>query len=208
MVEDEQKKNDFLNKKSIEISLRKFNDFASDVLNSDYDNFSNAFTILMNFFETDFVFSRLHKELSLIDVNFDKWWSERQATGGSFIGSKQWILPINEDERIAILFRICLKVQSGDIDPAQNIGRDFFAKRYDNLHDYIQHFTENVVSPLLRSIGYKVEEIAEKIEYDYPDDRLIPSNIIVFYQDNSVTVKDTEFNADSIIGEGNKIDKK
>jgi hypothetical protein len=192
--------------KSVEISFRKFNDYASDVIHSDYNTFDTRFNIFIHHCETDPIMKIITSQLKQMDVNFQQWWSEGHQTMGSMIGSAQFSLPLDETLRDALLYQLLLKIQSGEIKFV-TFCMDFFGETNYNL--LINSFNRAVFKPLVRSIGYKLEEISDSIATELQIKQEVPINMFYVYNDYTVTMgSDNEFGGDAVIGGGAAFVKK
>lgn len=193
-------------KKRVELSFRKFSDYASDVLSSNYHTFDTRFNILLNHCENDVIMSIISNQLKSIDAHFDEWWEKGMSTGGSFVGSKQFDLPVDETERDSLLYQFCLKIN----DRSLNFSRfclDFFGAT--NFDEMVWAFNDAIVKPMVRSINYKLEEIMYDIKQNSESDQDIPIKFLYVYQDFSTLINgDVEISGDGAIGEGSKIEKK
>ena len=160
----------YFKRKEVEISFRKFSDYASDVINSDFHTFSTRFKIFIHLCETDPVLKIITIQLKETDVGFQKWWENSQNTGGSMLGSKEINLPVDEDLRDALLYQLLLKFHSKEID-FMSYCLDYFGET--NFDMMVHSFISAIFLPLVRSINYKLEEIAESIETELqPQEKL------------------------------------
>lgn len=193
-------------KKRVELSFRRFNDFASDVLSSEYSTFDSYLNIFINHCENDEIMSIICHQLKYDNTVFDEWWSESDL--GEIIhqvGSTKLNLPINEKQRDALLYQICLEVNKGETE--------FFSVYYDfnncSPDEAVLNFIKIFVRGMVRSIGYKLEEIMYEAERELEDDRYIPVRVFYVYQDFSTTINgDVNTKGDAAIGEGASIEKK
>jgi hypothetical protein len=194
-------------RKQVEISFRKFNDYAVYLLSSSYNLFNTRFNIFLNHCETDEVMSVICNQLKNTDVNVDEWYEKGRSTGGSFVGSCQFDLPVDETERDALLYKLCIKVNKREID-LFGFCIEFFGDG--NFDAMVEEFKEAIVRPMVDSIGYKLEEITYEAEIELEkDDRYIPVNIFYVYQNYSTNVNgDINTKGDAAIGEGASIEKK
>lgn len=189
-------------RKQIELSFKKFNGFANDVLSSNYHIFNSRFNIFIYHCENDPVMSVICNQLKSVDIGFDEWWIKCKRTGGSSV----FDLPLDETKRDALLYQLCIKVSKVEIDYF-DFSRSFFGASTKSLS--ISAFNEAIVKPMVRSIGYKLEEIEYDIETDLIDERYIPVTVFHVYQDHSTNiVGDVNIKGDAAIGKGVKIEKK
>ena len=192
--------------KTVEISFRKFSDYASDVIQSDFHTFPTRFKIFLHLCETDPVLRIITTQLKATDVNFQKWWEDSQKTGGSFVGSKQFDLPVEENLRDALMYQLILKFQSGEIQ-LQSFCMDYFGET--NFDEMNRAFISAIFLPLVRSINYKLEEILDSMRVELQSEQTVPITMLSVYNDHSVTIGDgNEFAKDTVIGTGGILDKK
>lgn len=195
-----------LDRKRMELSFRKFNDFANDALSSNYHLFNTRFNIFINHCENDPVMSIICNQLKSIDIEFDKWWTKCMRAGGSTLRKGVFDLPVDETKRDALLYQICLKVNRDEINYF-DFSMKFFGSSSKSVA--INAFNEAIVKPLVRSINYKLEEIMYDIENDLRGERYIPIKVLNVYLNSSTIVNgDVNIKGDSVIGEGASIEKK
>jgi hypothetical protein len=100
----------------IQETKRKFANNATDLSNSNGHTFDSALNIFLDFCESDEIMASITKPLkesSTIDIA--KWYEDFSKSGGSMIGSGRFVLPANEEDRLALLYRLLLRVHSGEI---------------------------------------------------------------------------------------------
>lgn len=150
--------------KRIERSFRRFRDYSGDLLNSNSKTFSNNINIFIDFFENDEIMRIISAQLkSNKNVDMDKWYSDFQKTGGSFIGSKKYVLPTNEEDRISILYQFLLKIHSNEID-FHRFCLDACGET--NFNKMVLAFNDAISRPLIRDLGYRLDEITETTDSD------------------------------------------
>lgn len=193
-------------RKQVEISFRKFSDYASDVVSSNSNIFYTRLNIFIHHCESDPVMSFICNQLKNIDTNFEEWLRKGESTGGSMVGSCQFNLPVDEKARDALLYQLCLKINKNEID-LFGFCLDFFGSH--GLDGMIYDFNEAIIKPMVRSIGYKLEEIEYDIETDLQGERYIPITVLNVYQDFSTTVNgNVNTEGDAAIGKGASIETK
>lgn len=183
--------------KQVELSFRRFRDFASDVFDSDFHTFDSRFDILVHHCENDEVMKIITSQLKEIDTNFQEWWERAQNTGGSMIGSKQLSLPIDERKRDALMYQLILKIQNKKINFAQ-FCMDYFGET--NYNAMIVAFNDGILRPLIRSIIYKLEEISDEITRVLSKQQDVPTRMFLVYQDYSVNVGDGNVISAEVVG--------
>ena len=191
---------------NVRSSFVKFDEYADDVLSSEYSTFDSNFEIFIDHCENDEIMSIICNQLKCDNTIFDQWWSENDMDGFiSQLGSKKFNRPVDENKRIALYFQLCLKVNKQEI---QLIGfcQDFTNCSPDGAIDY---FNKNVVKPMVRSIKHKLDEIMSEATSERGDYRYIPINVFYVYQDFSTTVdSDVNTKGDAAIGKGASIETK
>jgi len=147
-------------------SIQRFNDYASDLIHSDMNNFDNRLNVLLEFFRTDELLSNIHNQLTdTSSINLNSWYDEVSKTRTGMAGSGKLILPVNLEERISLMYQILNLMQEDKKEPF-NFVRPFYTSRSNRFDDYVRFFNENFSEPLLREISYKLEDL----DLDLPED--------------------------------------
>lgn len=137
-------------------SIRKFEDIRLELETSNSKTFQTRFDRFVYFCENDEILKVISSRLKENpNANFDDWWEKGQKTGGQMIGSKEFSLPFDEDERDAILYQLVLKIFEKKITLSR-FCMDFFGTT--NLNIMVYDFIGAVLEPLNRSIRYQLEE--------------------------------------------------
>ena len=143
--------------KKIERSFRRFRDYSDDLLNSNSKTFSNNLNIFIDFCENDEIMRIISAQLkSNKNVDMDKWYSDFQKTGGSIKGSKECVLPIDEEDRISLLYQLLLKMKSHELD-FQGFCLEAYGKT--NVTEMVRAFNDAISRPLVRDLSYRLDEI-------------------------------------------------
>lgn len=191
--------------REVKKSFQKFQDYGSDVLNSDFHDFTARFKIFIHHCESDGIMKIITSQLKEMDVNFQEWWEKGQKTGGSMVGSKRFDLPLDEGERDALMYQLILKFSTGEINLMQ-FCVDYFGEN--QFVQMIRQFNRAILIPLIRSISYKLREILDAIEEELPEKEDVPIAMLLVYQDHRLTIgSENIFLGDSIIGGGSRIEK-
>lgn len=190
--------------KKIERSFRRFRDHSEDLLNSDYNSFSNNLNIFIDFCENDEIMRIISAQLKTNEnVDINHWYSDFQNTGGSFIGSKKYLLPTNEEDRISLLYQLLLKMHSGEID-FQRFCIDAYGKT--NFDEMVWAFNDVISRPLIRDLGYRLDEIIETTNSDL--EVPIGKLVIIKTGDRSVnTIAIGENIKQTVISQSSKLDE-
>lgn len=156
--------NEMYDHKKIERAFRRFRDYSETLVNSNSKTFSNNLNIFINFCENDEIMHIISTQLkSKKNVEINRWYKDFQKTGGSFIGSKKYVLPTNEEDRISLLYKLLLKIHSNEID-FQRFCIDAYGKT--NFNDMVWAFNDAISRPLIRDLGYRLDDIIETTNND------------------------------------------
>jgi len=196
---------DKFDQKKVDISFRKFSDYASDIFSSDTNTFDIRYSIFLHHCENDEILKIITNQLKSIDVQIDDWWKKGIESAGSFVGSARFDLPLDETDRDALLYQFCLKIHSGEFS-FQRFCMMHLGKS--NYNEMVYAFNNAIIHPLVRSINYKIEEIRYEVDKTYSTYQEIPIQIFNVYQDNSTKITgNVEIQGDGVIGDGSKIEK-
>lgn len=150
--------------KKTERSFRRFSDYSDDLLNSDSKTFPNNLNIFIDFCENNEIMHIISAQLkSNKNVDIGKWYSDFQKTGGSFIGTKKYVLPTKEEDRISLLYQFLLKIHSNEID-FHGFCLDAYGET--NFNEMVLAFNDAISRPLIRDLGYRLDEITETTNSD------------------------------------------
>lgn len=142
--------------KKIERSFRRFSDYSDDLLNLDSKTFPNNLNIFIDFCENDEIMHIISAQLkSNKNVDIGKWYSDFQKTGGSFIGTKKYVLPTKEEDRISLLYQFLLKIHSNEIN-FHGFCIDAYGKT--NFNEMVLAFNDAISRPLIRAMNQLLQE--------------------------------------------------
>lgn len=147
-------------------SVQRFNDYGNDLIRSDMNTFEDTLNTFLTFCETDSVFSAIHAQLqSVPDTDFDKWYADRSATGGSMAGSCRLIFPTDAEVRMALMYELLRRIRDGRIDFA-SFTIHFFALGTTKITAYVQALNDAITRPLVRELNYRLEEATDQLPSD------------------------------------------
>ncbi|AKB27934.1 ATP/GTP-binding site motif A [Methanosarcina siciliae T4/M] len=189
-------------RKQIELSFKKFNGYADDVLSSDYYVFDTTFNRFIQYCENDPVMSYICNQLKSVDIEYDEWCKKLKHTSERSV----FDLPSDETKSYAILYQICLKVNKKDPHYFD------FSRKFLGAPDKtvaISRFNKTIVKPLAREINYRLDKIMYDIEIDHSGERYLQPTVLNLNLDASTNVNncDIKMKNDSIIGNNAKIIK-
>ena len=149
----------------IQRSIKRFQDFASDLIRSDMDTFSDRLALFIHFCETDEFFAEINKQMEARAKDlFDGWLVERMKTIGGMAGSGDLSFPVDLDERMAIQLELLRRINLGAIDFFDFTHRFFSIGS--NISDHIRALNEAVTKALAREMKYRLEEVLEQLPED------------------------------------------
>lgn len=153
----------------IQETKRKFANNATDLSNSDGHTFESALNVFLDFCESDDLMRNITKPLKeRSTVDMAKWYEDFSKSGGSMIGSGRFVLPANEEDRLSLLYRLLLRVRSGEIGFPGFCLHAFGATSTDQM---AHRFNEAISRPLARGLlqrldALETEEKARKPSLD------------------------------------------
>lgn len=166
-------------------SIRRFTDYGSDLISSDFNTFDDRISKFCHFCETDEVFGSIHKQLrEAASSEFDSWYEERLATVRGMVGSGQLTFPLDDDLRISYMYELIYRIHNETLS-FRDIVHSFFAISSNRYDDYIYEINEAITTPMMRDIGYKLEEMEEELEED-ENDMVFESSIQIIHHAENV----------------------
>jgi hypothetical protein len=153
--------NNQLTSGKIRRSIQRFSDYASDLLRSDMNTFEDRIRMFFDFCSSDEVFSQIHQQLlSVPGADFEHWYSEMQAKFGTRRG--QLLFPSEPEARMALMYQLLLRMREGRLN-FHTFVITFFIISSNRISDYIYALNESVTQPLVRELGYRLQELAEQL---------------------------------------------
>ena len=137
-------------------SIQRFQDHAGDLMHSDMNTFENALSLFIEFCETDSVFSAISAQLqSVPNTDFDQWYASQ-----SFVLN----FPTDPEVRMSLMYELLRRIRDGRI-PFQNTIQ-FFHLGTSKITAYIQALNDAITHPLVRDLGYRLEEVVDQLPSD------------------------------------------
>jgi hypothetical protein len=165
-----------MNAIDVQTAVRRFSNYADDVLAANYRTFHQYLGIFMEFCENDPVVSVVTSQLKANNkVHFVKWLDDFERTGGSFVGSKHFVLPPDDEDRLALVYQFMLAVNSNNIE-LEGLMLDAFGTT--NFDQMIYVFNEQFFSKFVRDLGYRLQPLIASLrtEHSVPPERLLVFN--------------------------------
>lgn len=147
-------------------SVQRFGDYANDLLRADMNTFDDALNVFLEFCERDEVFSSVHAQLkSVPGADFESWYQERLATGGSMAGSGQLRFPTDPEVRMALMYELLRRLRDDRIS-FHTFVINFFAIGSTKIDAYIRAFNDAITRPLVRELSYRLDDATEQLPKD------------------------------------------
>jgi predicted nucleotide-binding protein len=135
---------------------KRFYEIRTDLIQSKDFNFTHNLNVFVDFCETNPLLTKITEPLkNNSNTDLDKWWSDIQKTGGSFIGSKRYKLPLNPDEETALLYKFILGINTGKYD-VLIFALDVYGS--DRTSDAYYEFNNDIIRKLIRGLEHKLDE--------------------------------------------------
>lgn len=168
----------------VQRSIQRFQEFASDLIRSDLDTFSDRLALFIHFCESDEFFSSINLQLvELARSEFDAWLNERMATQRGSAGSGELSFPVDLDTRTAFQFELLRRINAGTVQ-LLSFTPIFFCVG-SKISDHVRALNDAITKPLAREMKHKLEEVVERL----PDDKRaeVPAAIFqVFHNVGSI----------------------
>lgn len=148
-----------------EVSYKRCRDFLDNVLSADHKDFGQHLRIFLTFFENDTIFRPIAQQIkSHPNVDIDSWWQAVQKSTSSCVGSGDFVLPDDENERLSLLYQICMAVNTGKI-PLDSIAVTlFYGRRYD---DWVDEFNDHILKLMSKLLDYKIFDIEKTLRKEH-----------------------------------------
>lgn len=166
-------------------SIIKFNDYGNDLARSDSGMLEDRLNLFLDFCEKDKVFSQILSQLTLIgnDINFDEW-----VKSVTSIDRSRLVFPTDEDQRIYIMFVLLVQVKNSGEPVNHVVGfSSKFSLTYSTYIDQlITSFHNTITKPLVRELGYKLEDLLDNL----PEDKMArvePAIFQIFHAQNVIS---------------------
>jgi hypothetical protein len=138
----------------ISAALQELKKRWKNVSDARHQTWSGHFSGLMTFInENPYLADIIQREEQNNPVNFNDWWDEFQATGGSFVGSKHYSIPSDSSTKAILFYHFLKAVEAGTVNLDQ-----FCVDAY-GLSNY-QEMTETVNREI---VSHVVEEMERQL---------------------------------------------
>jgi len=171
-------------RKEVERSFRKFGYIVNDLFSCPFQTWGNEFTHLITHCEQDPVMRVVTEPLRTnTNVNAEKWLADSLQSVQSMVGSGDYELPYDDDDRTALLYQFFIMIENGKVN-VNSFCINFYGKT--RFQEAFATFNETLVQKFVRVVNDRLDEILQ----DIGGQQKIPREAIVAFHvhDQSVTV--------------------
>lgn len=137
-------------------SERQFRDRSADLLRSDSHDFGHALKVFMHFLKTNPALAPITAPHLERDVGLQEW--HRREGGHRGLGRATGVdLPLNDDERLALLLQLLEAIDEGTIDVFHIAYSVTYSTKFD---DIIRSFNDKYTKLAVRDLAEKLREVA------------------------------------------------
>lgn len=185
-------------RRDVQRAFRKFNDTVSDLFRADFRTWGDTLNRLLDHCEKNNVMSVVVGPLKKnTQINVQSWHQDAMETIGGMIGSGRFTLPLDDEDRTALLYQFLLAIDKNEI-AVDKFCMHFFGKT--NYQEMVDVFNQEIVEKFTREIGYRLEEIEEDVA---GQETIELKDLIVFnHYDQSTVVHGTVTGGNVNIGSG------
>lgn len=183
----------------VRISIRRFQDYARDVLDANPETFSTFFKIFVSHCETDPVMRVISAQLKAnTNVDFKKWFGEFSESALHSAGGIGYSLPLDEEDRLALLYQFLLAIDGGQVDVLEFGVQAYGETQLDSI---VSEFNRQIFSKFVRDAGYRLEELQQAVE----GRERIPSEELIIFQHFDKQVVISNINQSNVAVDGSTI---
>ncbi|SBO43857.1 hypothetical protein [Cyanobium sp. NIES-981] len=145
----------------IAAALQELRKRWENVLNARYQTWPGHFSGLMTFMRDNPYLADILKEASQQSaVAFRDWWSEFQATGNSFVGTKSYSIPTDNTTRAVLFYQFLEEIEAGRIDLQRFCVDAYGASKFQDMSDT---FNREIVSHVVGEMERKLIDLQSTI---------------------------------------------
>ena len=152
-------KRDSFPRRDVRRAFRKFSDMGSDVTRAQFQTWEAHLKNLLDFCETDPIMDIITDPLRHNpNINIEQWHKDFQTTVGSMVGSGQYEIPKNDDDRTALFYQVLRAFSDGKIDPGRFAVHAFGETKYQEIVNVINL---EFVDKFIREMQYRIQDIED-----------------------------------------------
>jgi hypothetical protein len=148
-------------RREVDRAFRKFKDLCNDLFQAKFQTWADSFTHLITHCEQNPVMRAVTEPLRTNKaVDARRWYEEAMASVSSMVGSGNYRLPVDDDDRTALLYQFFLLIETENIDITDFCVAVYGSTKYQEM---VYHFNQELVVKFSRELFYRLDEIVEDI---------------------------------------------
>ena len=148
-------------RREVERSFRKFNDIVDDLFSARFQTWEDTFSRLIAHCESDTIMQVVTGPLTLNkSVEAQRWYETALGTVVGMIGTGRYPLPIDDEDRTALLYQFLLMVKNDQVDVINFCMGMYGTTQY---QDCVDAFNQEIILKFTREVSYRLNEIIEDI---------------------------------------------
>jgi hypothetical protein len=141
----------------IDAAVQELRKRWENVYNARYQTWSGHFSGLMAFMRDNPYLADILKGASeKVSVSFSDWWTEFQATGDSYVGTKFYSIPTDNTTKAVLFYQFLEEVEAGNID-LQRFCVDAYG--LSKFQDMMDTFNREIVSHVVGEMETKLIDL-------------------------------------------------
>lgn len=151
-------------RREVDRAFRKFKDLSNDLFNAKFQTWGDSFTHLITHCEQNPVMQVVTAALQENkNVDARKWYQDALDSVRGMVGSGQYKLPTDDEDRTALLYQFFLLIETENIDITEFCVAVYGVSEYQEM---VAHFNRELVTKFTREVSYRLDEIIEDIGGD------------------------------------------
>jgi hypothetical protein len=143
----------------ISAALQELQTRWKNVYDARHQTWSGHFSGLMTFLsENPYLADILEREEQDNPVNFNDWWDEFQATGGSFVGTKRYSIPTDSGTKAILFYNLLRAFEAGTVNLVQFCVDAYGLSSYQEMTDTVNR---EIVSHVVEEMEKKLIELQD-----------------------------------------------
>ena len=143
----------------ISAALQELQKRWKNVYDARHQTWSGHFSGLMTFLsENPYLAHILEREEQDNPANFNDWWDEFQATGGSFVGTKRYSIPTDSETKAILFYYLLRSFEAGTVNLVRFCVDAYGLSNYQEMTDTINR---EIVSHVVEQMERKLIELRD-----------------------------------------------
>jgi hypothetical protein len=144
-------------RREVERAFRKFRDLLTDLMQARFQTWGDTFTHLIAHCEKNPVMRVVTEPLRANkNVDANRWYLDTLASVLGMVGSGRYSLPVDDDDRTALLYQLFLKVEYENINISEFCMSVYGTTNYQEM---VSVFNEELVTKFAREMTYRLDEV-------------------------------------------------